>query len=82
MCCCDSIYSSKSVKPNECSSSHELSNNTSILNNYIFNYFDDLPLVEERIKQIAKVEKKDLIKCGKCLSLNTIYIQESGVNED
>lgn len=59
-----------------------LDNNTSILNNYIFNYFDDLPLVEERIKQIAKVEKKDLIKCGKCLSLNTIYIQESGVNED
>ena len=32
MCCCDSIYSSKSVKPNECSSSHELSNNASILN--------------------------------------------------
>ena len=55
-----------------------LDNNASILNNYIFNYYDDLPLVDKRIELLNKVTKEDLIKCGKSLSLNTIYIQESG----
>ena len=54
--------------------------NTSILNNYIFNYFDNLPLVEERIKLLKKVNKNDLIKCGKSLLLNTIYVQESEID--
>ncbi len=52
-------------------------NNVSILNNYVFNYFDNLPLLEERIKLIENVQKEDLIKCGKALSINTIYVQKS-----
>ncbi|MBQ2409565.1 MAG: insulinase family protein, partial [Bacilli bacterium] len=57
-----------------------LDNNVSILNNYVFNIFDNLPLLEERIKLISNVTKEDLMVCGKSLSLNTIYIQDAGDN--
>lgn len=58
-------------------------NNVSILNNYIFNNYDDLPLIDERIELINKVTKEDLINCGKSLILNTIYIQNGDcVKED
>ncbi len=53
-------------------------NNVSLLNNYIFNIFDDLPLIDERVKMISEVTKEDLITCGKSLRINTIYIQEAG----
>ena len=55
-----------------------LDNNVSIINNYIFNYFDSLPLIDERIELIKKVTKNDLIRCGKSLVLNTIYVQKAG----
>ena len=55
-----------------------LDNNVSILNNYVFNYYDKLPLISERIEMIEKVSKENLIKCGNSLSLNTIYIQDAG----
>ncbi len=55
-------------------------NNVSILNNYLFHYFDDLPLLEERIELINKVTKDDLIKCAKSISLNTIYVQDAKEN--
>lgn len=51
-------------------------NNVSILNNYVFNYFDELPLLEERIELIKSVKRTDLIKCAKSLVLNTIYVQK------
>lgn len=57
-----------------------LDNNVSILNNYVFNIFDDLPLLEDRIDMIKNVTKDDLMKCAKSLSLNTIYVQEAGEN--
>ncbi len=50
-------------------------NNISIINNYLFHHYDDLPLIDERIKLIEKVTKEDLIKCAKHLVLNTVYIQ-------
>ena len=52
--------------------------NTSILNNYVFNVYDELPLIEDRIKEINKVTREDLNKCAKSLSLNTIYVQDAG----
>ena len=55
-----------------------LDNNVSILNNYIFNYYDKLPLVEERIKILNEVSKEDLLKCSSALKLNTIYVQDAG----
>ena len=57
-------------------------NNVSILNNYVFNVFDNLPLLDERIEMIKNTKKEDLIKCGKSLNLNTIYIQNAGDNND
>lgn len=59
-----------------------LDNNISILNNYVFNIFDNLPLLESRIDLINKCTKEDLINCGKSLVLNTIYVQNAGDNND
>lgn len=50
-------------------------NNVAILNNLIFNVFDELPLPEMRINSILEIEKEDILKCAKSLELNTIYIQ-------
>lgn len=55
-----------------------LDNSASILNNYIFNVFDNLPLLEDRIKLIENVTKEDILKCGAALSINTIYVQKAG----
>ncbi len=59
-----------------------LDNNSSLLNNYIFNYYDELPLIEKRIELLDSVSKDDLIRCGKHLKLNTIYVQRSGDNNE
>lgn len=59
-----------------------LDNNVSILNNYIFNVFDKLPLVDERVELINKTTKEDLILCANSLSLNTVYIQSAGDNNE
>lgn len=54
---------------------NSLDHNFSILNNYEFKIFDNLPLLEERIDLISKIEKEDIIRCAKMLQLNTIYSQ-------
>ena len=51
-------------------------NNVSVLGNYVFHVFDNLPLLEDRCESLKKVERDDLIKCGSSLSLNTIYVQK------
>ncbi len=53
-------------------------NNIAVLNNFVFNVFDNLPLLDERKELLQQINKDDLIKCGKSLSLNTIYIQKRG----
>ncbi len=55
-----------------------LDNNVSILNNYIFNVFDNLPLLEDRIENIQKVTREDILKCASSLSINTVYVQNAG----
>ncbi len=59
-----------------------LDNNVSILNNYVFNVFDNLPLIDERIELVNKTTREDLMKCGESLSLNTIYVQNAGEEND
>jgi len=59
-----------------------LDNNVSILNNYVFNIFDELPLVEERIEAIKNVKREDIDRCAKSLVLNTVYIQDAGDNNE
>ena len=49
-------------------------NNVSILNNYVFNYLDNLPLIDERKELYNKVTKEDIIKVAKKISLNTTYV--------
>ena len=54
----------------------------SVLNNYIFNYYDDFKLPEERIKVIKQVSKEDIISLAKSLKLNTIYTLEEESHEE
>ena len=49
-------------------------NNSSLLNNYVFNVFDNLPLIEDRKKELTKIKKEDVINVAKKLKLNTIYL--------
>src|SRR5699024_8936626 len=49
-------------------------NNSSLLNNYVFNIFDSLPLIEDRKKELNKITKEDVIKLAKKIKLNTIYV--------
>ena len=59
-----------------------LDSNSSILNNYIFNYFDDLPLLEKRIELIKNVTKEDIMKCANSLTINTIFTLDGGVKNE
>ena len=45
-----------------------------IINNYLFNELDDLPLYDERIKEFNKVTREDIIEVAKKVKLNTIYL--------
>ena len=54
----------------------------STLNNYIFNYYDDFSLPEDRLKRIKSITKEDIIKFAKCLKLNTIYTLNEGGSDE
>ena len=45
-----------------------------IVNNYLFNYLDNLPLYEERVKEFKTVTKEEVINISKKIKLNTIYL--------
>ena len=51
-------------------------NNVSILNNYVFSYFDTLPELNERKELIKKVTREDIVNVAKGLRLNTVYVLE------
>ena len=53
-------------------------NNVSILNNYVFNYFDSLPELDERKNLIKNVTKEDIVNVAKKIKLNTVYVLEGG----
>ncbi len=48
-------------------------NNVSLLNNYVFNYFDNLPLIDERKEMLLKTTKEDIVSLVKKIKLNTIF---------
>ena len=56
-------------------------NNVAILNNYVFNYFDNLPSLDERKDMLKKVTKEDIMKVAKKLKLNTVYVLEGRCSE-
>ena len=45
-----------------------------IINNYLFNNLDDLPLFEERIKEFKKITKEEIMEIAKKVKLNVIYL--------
>ena len=51
-------------------------NNVAILNNYVFECWDNLPTIEKRKEMLKNVKKEDIIKMAKKLKLNTIYVLE------
>ncbi|MEG1009974.1 MAG: pitrilysin family protein, partial [Clostridia bacterium] len=55
-----------------------LDNIVATLNNVAFNYFDDLPLLEERKEIIMGVTKEDIMNVAKKLKINTVFILNGG----
>lgn len=45
-----------------------------IVNNYLFNELDNLPLYDERIKAFNSVTREEIIKVANKVKLNTIYL--------
>ena len=45
-----------------------------IVNNYLFNDLDDLPLYDERIKEFKSITKEEVIMIAKKVKLNIIYL--------
>ena len=50
----------------------------SILNNYVFEVFTELPSVDKRIKMFNDVSKKDIVRVANKVRLNTIYNLRGG----
>lgn len=48
-------------------------NTVSIINNYVFHVFDNLPMPEERIEMFKNIKKEDVINVAKKVKLNTIF---------
>lgn len=49
-------------------------NNISIINNYVFKVYDNLPDLDERKKLFKEVTKSDVINVAKKIKLNTIFV--------
>ncbi len=55
-------------------------NTVSIINNYVFHIFDNLPMPDERIEMFKNVKKEDVINVAKKVKLNTIFTLEGRSN--
>ncbi len=53
-----------------------LDNPGGVLNNYVFNIFDDLPLIDERIKLIKDITRDEVIKVASKIKPNITFILE------
>ena len=50
--------------------------NVSIINNYVFHVFDNLPMPEERVEMFKNIKKEDVINVAKKVKLNTVFTLE------
>ncbi len=48
--------------------------NGGIINNYLFNTLDNLPLYDDRIKEFKTITKQEIMDVAKKVKLNTIYL--------
>ena len=53
-------------------------NASTLVNNYVFEVIDKLPLIEKRIKDVKSVTKDEIMKVAKKVKLNTIYLLSPG----
>lgn len=51
-------------------------NNVSIINNYVFHVFDNLPMPEERVEMFKNIKKEDVLNVAKKVKLNTVFTLE------
>ncbi|MBQ6687139.1 MAG: insulinase family protein [Bacilli bacterium] len=51
-----------------------LDNPVSIIDNYVFNVYDNITLLEERPKAIKSVTKEEIVNLAKKIKLNTVYV--------
>ena len=54
---------------------------TSIINNYLSREYINLDLVEDRIKNIKKVTKEDVIEFAKKVHIDTIFLLEGDLDD-
>lgn len=52
--------------------------NGGIINNYLFNELDQLPLYDDRIKEFKTITKEEVMNVAKKLKLNIIYLLSGG----
>lgn len=57
-----------------------MDNPISIIDNYVFNTYDNIPLLEDRPKEIKSVTKEEIVKMASKIKLNTVYVLEEGDN--
>jgi len=53
-----------------------LDNPAGILNNYVFNIFDNLPLIEDRIKLIKNITREEIVAVAKKIKPNISFVLE------
>lgn len=57
-----------------------MDNPAGILNNYIFNVYDNLPLIEDRIKLIKDITKEEIVKVASKIKPNISFVLEGDEN--
>ena len=53
-----------------------LDNQAGILNNYVFHIYDNLPLIEDRIKMIKDITKEEIMKIANKIKPNISFVLE------
>ena len=57
-----------------------LDNPISILDNYVFNVYDNIFLLEDRIKEIKNITKEEIVTLANKIKLNTTFVLNEGDN--
>ena len=57
-----------------------LDNQSGILNNYVFHVYDNLPLIEERIKMIKDITKEEIMMVANKIKPNISFVLEGEEN--
>ncbi len=75
----DDLEEVKSIYKNTCLSFYD--NPFDIINSYLVHEYLDYDLIEDKIKNIQKVTKEDIIKVASKIKLDTVYFLEGGSDE-